>query len=448
MTNIKDFIPSELYDLAKIFASKTPLYIVGGFIRDSIEYNTAPQDIDLSSSLTPQEITELLRGTKYKVFEASLRLGTLIIKGKRAYEYTTFRQDSYPNGSGMHAPDAILFTKELEVDAKRRDFKCNAIYYDILSERIIDPLNGIEDIERKLISTTIDPFEVLSQDGLRILRLIRMVSNLGYEVETRTLIAAKELHQRLKDISKERIQVELTKILSGKNVYKALCLLKETKALDIIIPELVEADGCKQNEKYHKYDVLEHTFKTVEVAPVKIRLAALLHDVAKPYCLKTYGNMYKHAVVGSKMAHDILKRLRFSNDEIKMVVELVGAHMFDLNDTAKVYTIRKYITEHHHHIEDIIDLQTADAIGTGLISGPLRPSKTREQLIIMRERNIPFCLKDLKINGSDVTNVGFKGEQVGEILQEILDVCLTENIKNDREELLSYLDRKWRKLNG
>lgn len=448
MTNIIEFLDEELYELAKIFGEKTPLYLVGGFVRDAIEFNKKPEDVDLASALNPDEVIQLLKNTTFKVFEASARLGTLIIRGKRTYEYTAFRLDSYPRGSGEHSPCVVKFTKDIDLDAKRRDFKCNAIYFELITNKIVDPLNGIEDIERKRISTTIEPETVLSQDGLRILRLIRMVSVLGYEVEEKTLQAAKELVDRLKDISVERIQIELKKILQGDNVYKALQLMKEIGVLKIIIPELQEGLGLKQNEKYHKYDVLEHTFKTVEVAPKPIRLAALLHDVAKPFCMKRDNNMYLHAEEGSKIARLILERLKFSKEDIKMVVELVSAHMFDINDQAKPVTVRKFIVKHYEYIEQIIQLQIADAIGTGLISGPLRESKTREQLIIMKERNIPFSIKELKINGNDLINIGFKDKAVGALLEEIFEVCLCENLKNERQKLLNYANKKWRKLNG
>lgn len=448
MTNIVEFIDSELYELANIFGDKTPLYIVGGFVRDSIEFNKKPEDIDLAAACTPTEVENLLKNTRFKAFEASARLGTLIIKGKRAYEYTSFRLDSYPKGSGEHSPSEVKFTKDINLDAKRRDFKCNSVYFELITNKIVDPLNGIDEIQKKKISTTIDPEIVLSQDGLRILRLIRLVAVLGYEVEEKTLEAATKLKERLKDISVERIQAEIKKILNGDHVFKALCLMRDIGALEIIFPDLQLGHKMAQNPKYHKYDVLEHIFKTVEAAPKKIRLAALLHDVAKPYCMLNHGNMYLHADVGAKMAQKILEKYKFSNEEIKMVVELVGAHMFDLNDTAKPFTIRKFISKHYQYIEDIVDLQIADAIATGLISGPLRESRTRKQIAIMKERKIPFTIKQLEINGDDLIKIGFKGKIIGQLLQEMFDVCLCENVKNEKEELVSYATKKWRKLYG
>ena len=183
MIDIASFIPEELKQIAKLFPEKAPLYVVGGFVRDAIEYNKASSDIDLASGLTPPELSYVLKDSPFALKAASPRLGTMIIKGEKSYEYTAFRVDSYPEGAGDHSPKEVTFTRSLEKDARRRDFKCNAVYYDILNEKIIDPLGGIADIKKKTISTTIDPNIVLAQDGLRIMRLARMKATLGYSVE-------------------------------------------------------------------------------------------------------------------------------------------------------------------------------------------------------------------------------------------------------------------------
>ena len=143
MIDIASFIPEELKEMAKLFPEKAPLYVVGGFVRDAIEYNKASSDIDIASGLTPPELAYVLKDSKFGLKAASPRLGTMIVKGQNAYEYTSFRVDSYPQGVGNHSPQEVTFTRNLEKDAKRRDFKCNAIYYDILNDKIVDPLGGI-----------------------------------------------------------------------------------------------------------------------------------------------------------------------------------------------------------------------------------------------------------------------------------------------------------------
>ena len=447
MIDLASFIPDELRELANLFPEQAPLYVVGGFVRDAIEYNKASQDIDIASALTPPELSFVLKGSRFNLKAASLRLGTMIVKGERTYEYTAFRVDSYPQGNGVHAPQEVLFTRKLEKDARRRDFKCNAVYYDIRADKIVDPLNGIQDIQNKILSTTIEPDVVLAQDGLRIMRLARMIATHGYSVEESTKKAAILLTSRLKDISIERITTELVKILLGDHAYEGLSFLREINAWPFIIPELAKCDGFEQNPKYHKYDVLEHTYKTVELAPKKIRIAALFHDIAKPICQEKDGNMYKHDIVGAEMSKRILKRMKFPNQIIDDTVELVAAHMFNLTGTAKRATIRRFIAAHSDKIPAIVALQKADALATGMVQEPIS-SKLWDEYLTMKDENVPLNIKDLKYNGTRLATIGFKGKDIGDVLNEMFDNVIIGCIKNDEEVLDKYAKKKWEKLYG
>ena len=448
MIDIASFIPQELKDMAKLFPEKAPLYVVGGFVRDAIEYNKASLDIDISSGLTPPELAYVLKNSKFALKPASPRLGTMIVKGEKAYEYTAFRVDSYPQGLGNHSPQEVTFTRNLEKDARRRDFKCNAVYYDILNDKIVDPLGGIAEIQQKIISTTIDPNIVLAQDGLRIMRLARMKATLGYSVDEETLKSAKEQSWRLKDISIERITTELVKILLSNHAYDGLSLLRDIGALKYVIPELAACDKVPQNEKYHKYDVLEHTFKCVEYSPKKIRVAALFHDIAKPVCQAKDGNMYKHDVIGAAMTKKILKRMKFPNQIIDYTEELVGAHMFDLAKTAKQATIRRFIAHHPDNILDIIALQKADALATGMVKEEDINSRILEQYREMKDKNIPMRASELYIKGDDLYKIGFRGKMIGDLLDEMFDNCVIGCIPNTKEALNQYAERKWGRLNN
>ncbi len=447
MIDIASFIPDELKEIAKLFPEQAPLYVVGGFVRDAIQYNIASQDIDVASALTPPELAYILKGSKYSLKAASLRLGTMIIKGERSYEYTAFRVDSYPEGAGNHSPQEVLFTRKLEKDARRRDFKCNAVYYDIRADKLVDPLGGVQDIQNKILSTTIEPDVVLSQDGLRIMRLARMIAVHGYSVEPNTKKAAQILASRLKDISIERITTELVKILLGDHAYDGLSFLREINAWQFIIPELAKCDGFEQNPKFHKYDVLEHTFKTVENAPKKIRIAALLHDIAKPICQERDGNMYKHDVVGADVAKKVLKRMKFPNQIIDDTVELIATHMFDITGTAKQATIRRFIAAHTDKIPAIVALQKADALATGMVDGPIE-SRIQAEFTSMRENNIPVNIKEMKFGGTELAKIGFKGKEIGDVLDEMFDNILIGCVKNDEESLERYAKKKWEKLHG
>lgn len=441
---MKLFTYAQKEDLEKLsgcFPCSKPLYAVGGCVRDALRGRPF-YDIDLAGTLTPEELKVALKDSGYSVFDASPRLGTMIIKGKYSYEYTTFRTDSYPAGSGEHTPTQVQFTDDLYLDACRRDFKCNAIYYDISKDLIIDPLNGAEDIKNGILSTTVSPETVLSQDGLRIMRLIRFVSALGYGVESNTLLCAKKLSYLLKDISAERIRDELDRILCGKYCYKALNLMKGIGALETLLPELAENDGSPQNPKYHKYDVLEHIFKVVENCPEEVRLAGLFHDVAKARCLKEDGNTYRHSEVGARMAEKIMLRLKYPNRQIAQVRRLVEAHMFDINGNSRESTYRRFIARNNDILPQLLSLFDADSIGTGYHEQSETARKVRQIYAEMKNLSVPMSVAELAVDGKDMQDIGYRGKAVGEILNELLDMTLTQNVVNERNTLMKIAQRR------
>ncbi len=436
-----DLTRRELEELASYFPKDKPLYAVGGCVRDYLRGEKS-YDVDLSGGVKPDELIEILKNSPFGVVSASPRLGTVIVKGKNTYEYTTFRIDSYPAGSGVHTPTEVEFTDDLTVDAKRRDFKCNAIYCQIDDGNIIDPLGGINDIERSILSTTVNPDVVLSQDGLRILRLARFVSTLGYEIESNTYDSAKRLVGRLNEISVERIREELNRILSGKYCYKALCLLRDIGALKIILPELAYNDGVAQKVEYHKYDVLEHTFKVVEACSPQVRLAGLFHDIAKGVCQDKDGNTYFHNVRGAEMTADIMTRLKYPNRQIERTSRMVRLHMFDVNGNTKESKCRRFIARNIDVFKDMLDLFEADSKGTGYFQGSRTADRLREIYAKMLEEKVPMSIKELAINGNDLIALGYDGKDIGQALNEIWDIALRGCVANDRDKLLGIAKRK------
>ncbi len=433
-------VREELEELASYFPIDKPLYAVGGCVRDYLRGKEF-YDVDLSGGMKPEELIDLLNKTPFGVVSASPRLGTVIIKGKNTYEYTAFRIDSYPAGSGIHTPTNVQFTQDLTVDAKRRDFKCNAIYYNIRERQIIDPLGGIEDIKQGILSTTISPDIVLSQDGLRILRLARFVSKLGYEIEEHTYDSAKRLAGRLREISVERIREELNRILEGDHCYKALCLMRDIGVLSIILPELAQNDGVKQKEQYHKYDVLEHTFKVVEACPPKVRLAGLFHDIAKGKCQARDGNMYFHNIEGAQMTRDIMTRLKYPTRQIERTSRMVEWHMFDVNGNTKESKCRRFIANNLDIFDDMLALFEADSIGTGYFDGSRTADKLRKVYAEMIEEKVPISIKELAVDGNDLKALGFDGKAIGQILNEIWDLALRGCVANKKDALLDVVKR-------
>lgn len=427
--------PSALDKLAKEFPSD--LYLVGGAVRDYLR-GVKTTDFDLAGSARPEEIKAVFAGSGFRVCDSSPKLGTLIISGDGArFEYTTFRTDSYPEGSGAHKPCEVVFTDDIELDCRRRDFRCNAIYYDVKRGRLVDPLDGAADVRRELLRTTRGAEEVFCEDGLRIMRLVRFVSTLGYKPDGEAERAAKRLAGRLKDVSAERIRDELDKTLMGKRVVDALELAFGLGVLDMILPELSANDGVVQPAAFHRYDALRHAFHTAEAAREDIKLAALLHDVGKAEAWKKDGNMHNHAEYGAVTAREITTRLKYPNAVIAETETLVREHMYDVNANARKSRLRRFVAKNHAVIDKLIALVRADSKGTGLFDDSPRADRFQATLDEMKQKGIPFTVRQLAVNGDDVKKLGFRGEEIGRVLEELLRDCLDGILVNDKEVLLA-----------
>lgn len=431
----------ELKALAAQFPPDKPLYAVGGCVRDEL-LGREVYDIDLTSACLQEQAESFALKAGMRVSLGSKRLGTVIIKGKSSYEYTPFRVDSYPAGSGVHKPAQVRFTQDIQEDARRRDFTVNALYRNISTGETVDLLGGVEDLKNRLLRAVDDPMRVLGEDGLRIMRLYRFVSTLGFDAEEETERAACAKSPLLNDIAPERIRVELDKLLEGEHVGKALRGLVKCGAMQVILPEFCENTGVKQNPAYHRYDVDEHIIKAVEYAPARVRLAALLHDIGKGRCVKEDGNMYRHAEVGAQMAEEIMTRLRYPKAEIKRTVRLVALHMTDMRGDMRECKLRRFIADNADIVDDLTDLIIADAKATcdnADIDKCLRIKRLRDK---MAQEGVPFSVGELAVNGRDVAAFGYSGEQVGRVLKELFALTLTGEKKNDRKALLAVLEKR------
>lgn len=212
----------EISENLRNLSKKLPeLYIVGGYVRNRL-LEIDDSDIDICGPMTIEELEKLLADTKYSVKVKSKSLGSAMITcGEESYEYTTFRKDTYAEG-GNHLPVKVKFVTDISQDAKRRDFTCNALYYDIKNDRILDFYNGVDDIKNRILRTVETPDEVLSHDGLRILRLFRFQCELNFKIQKETLNAAFKYKKNLRDISGERVLFEITSILHSPSKYKKL----------------------------------------------------------------------------------------------------------------------------------------------------------------------------------------------------------------------------------
>ncbi len=437
-------VSKELKKLSEIFPVK--LYIVGGATRDYLLGHKL-SDFDLSSSLTADEVVELLRGTEYAVTPHSLKLGTLGIKvGKHSMEYTAFRRDSYAV-KGTHSPNRVEFNVDIEQDAFRRDFTINAIYYDIQDEKFLDFTGGLEDIKKGLMRTTREPKSVFEEDALRILRLIRIASKLGLDIEKNTLSEAKKHAHLLREIAVERVRDEFNKILISdieNGISDAhicgLLLLVEIGAMEYIIPELLETIGVQQPGRYHAYDVYGHTIQAVRLAPPQLRLVALLHDIGKPRSIDEEGKMTEHPYVGAQMARDIMLRLKYPHREIERVSQLIEKHMYDLRCLMSDASRRIFILNNQEIIFDLIELKKADHAAHGKHDG-ISPSALNLQRVYaeMIERDVAMKLKDLPIGGEALIDLKVKPKDRSSVLNALLEHGAYLGRKLTKEESIDFI---------
>ena len=428
----------DLIRLAEI--SKKPLYVVGGYVRNYLFDGTVSDDIDLASPMTADELLPLLSVVGYNVIAQYKRTNTIIFQkqGGIKYEFTTFRMESYNDGG--HTPSEVLYTDDIVLDAKRRDFKCNAVYFDIKKGEVVDKLGGVEDIKNKVLDTVRTPDKVFQDDGLRIMRLCILYGETGFTHK-----------DKLKEISEERILVELKRILLADDKYpfspkdghyKGLKMMCETGAMEVVLPEIYLGKGMYQRADYHNYDVLEHILRAVLYADKEVRFAALLHDIGKPYCMQKYGKYHMHDLFGEQIADDVLLRLKVPNREREQLKRLVKYHMLDIRGETKVNKVKLFIVKNYDIFDKMLKLKQADfsACKDDLSVAPT-VIKWRNIYADMLKNKVPFSLKALDINGNDLISLGIKGEDVGLILEKLWKHCIY-NPKDNFKERLIDLSRK------
>ena len=410
-------------------------YCVGGCVRDYI-MGIQPHDFDITTAATPQEVTECFKDCR--VIETGIQHGTVtVVLDGEMLEITTFRTDG-TYSDGRH-PDNVSFTRNLTQDLARRDFTVNAMAYNP-EVGIVDPFGGREHIKEKIISCVGDANTRFSEDALRIMRALRFSSVLGFEIAQSTADAALGKTPMLDKISTERIYAELMKLLCGKNAEKVLLGFPEI--ISRIIPELAPCVGFDQKTKYHKYDVYTHIVKSVAYCdniPV-VRLAALLHDIAKPVCFfvdsKGIGRSHGHQEKGAEMAKNILKRLHSDNKTIATVTALIARH--DIRMAPDRLWVKRLISETSFEFARLLmKLRRGDILAhADICNDPSYTYEVESVIDDLEKQNACLFTKDLAISGIDLMDMGFsKGKIIGEVLAELLDDVITETLPNTRQAL-------------
>ena len=417
-------------------------YVVGGAARDIIMGKT-PHDYDVATDASPDEGLRLLAIEGVKTIDTSKKHGTIVavLMGEQI-EITTFRVDG--DYEDNRHPTNVKLTRNIEEDVARRDFTMNAIYID-KDGKYTDLFGGVSDIENKIIRTVGDPHKRFTEDALRILRALRFSAVLGFTIEEETSKTIFELKDLLMNISCERINEELCKLIVGKH---ASSVIREyLEVFSLFIPELLRMRGFDQHSRYHDRDLLEHTLSVLDGLPedkdANLGLAALLHDTGKPDVFVMdedgYGHMKKHNLESVKIATRFLEAYKFSNADKKEIEDLVLLHD---SFPEKKASLRRYMSEYSlEFFKRLSLLQRADIMAHSEFG------KKRISLLEDRDRKIQeildddecFRIKDLKINGKDVMDLGVsEGREVGRILRDVFDKVLEGELPNEREELLLY----------
>ncbi|MBO7374612.1 MAG: CCA tRNA nucleotidyltransferase [Lachnospiraceae bacterium] len=412
-------------------------YAVGGCVRDSI-LGRVPNDWDITTNAKPLDVKSIFRRT----VDTGLKHGTVtVLIGKEPYEVTTYRIDGEYEDS--RHPKEVSFTSDLKEDLLRRDFTINAMAYND-TDGLVDIFGGMEDIEAKVIRCVGEPKERFSEDALRLLRAIRFAAQLGYNIEEKTYEAIKELSPTLKNISAERIQAELNKILVSDNP-SMLKTAFETGLTAQFIPELDLCFNTVQNNPHHCYNVGDHIIKAIEsIEPEKtLRLTMLLHDIAKPQCKKTgedgIDHFHGHQIKSSEMAVDLLRRLKYDNDTIDKTKRFVKYHDERLEAGTKI--MRRAMNRiGADAFPDIFKVWVADVSAQSDYQreekfARIERNKSDYEEIIAKNECV--TLKDLAVTGRDLINAGMQaGPALGEVLDQMLKDVIEEPEHNNKEYLL------------
>lgn len=440
-------LPEKVSQIIKqIQAAGFEAYAVGGCVRDSI-LGRVPDDWDITTSAKPKQVKEIFRRT----VDTGIQHGTVtVMLDKEGFEVTTYRVDGEYEDS--RHPKEVLFTASLEEDLKRRDFTINAMAYNE-SAGLVDIFGGTKDLEKGIIRCVGNPEERFTEDALRIMRAIRFSAQLGYEIEENTRKAIEKLAPTLNRISAERIQVELVKLMVSPHP-DYLRVAYETGVTKVIFPEWDAAMETAQNHPHHCYSVGEHILHSLQYVPADkvLRLAMLLHDIAKPVVLEVdeegITHFHGHAQMGEEMAKTILRRLRMDNDTISKVSRLVRFHDYGNGVEPNGRIVRRAVNKVGEDLfPSLLLVRKADI----LAQSDYKRAEKLQTLAAwencfdeIRESGQCVSLKTLAINGRDLIEAGFApGKQLGDILDALLQDVL-ENPENNTKEYL--LDRALKTL--
>lgn len=421
-------------------------YIVGGCVRDAI-LGREPMDWDITTSASPLEIKEIFSYT----IDTGIEHGTVtVMMDHQPFEVTTYRIDG--KYEDHRRPNEVQFTKCLREDLLRRDFTINAMAYND-QEGLVDMYHGMEDLQKKIIRCVGTAEERFDEDALRILRALRFQAQLGFEIEEKTQEAIRKQARFLQDISAERIQAELDKLLVSDHP-EVLVNAYELGVTKIILPEFDRMMETPQNNPHHQYNVGIHTIESMKKIEADhiLRWTMLLHDCGKPEARvegKDKDHFKMHSVIGEKVARKVLRRLKFDNHTLRQVSKLVLWHdrRFGNENEINKKTVRRWASELGPELfEKLMKIQKADIEAQSEYRREQKEiifAETKKFFKEIIEEKECLSIKNLAVNGSDLIKEGMpQGKELGEMLSWLLEKVLEDPSLNTKDTLMRLVEEK------
>ena len=448
-------IPKEVLEVSqKLKDAGYEAYLIGGCVRDII-IKRKPKDWDITTNAKPEDIIKIFPDTFYENTYGTVGVVNETVSDEtlKVIEVTPYRLEA--EYSDNRRPDSVTFSDKLEDDLKRRDFTINAIALNVdeagknegfYKGQIVDLFEGQEDLKNKILRTVGNPHERFQEDGLRILRAVRIGNYVGFEIDSETEKALAEESHLLKNIAKERIRDEFVKIIMSPEPAQGIKMCQKFSLLKYIIPELEKTIGIEQGGA-HKFDVWEHSLRSLQHAAdrnftLEVRLSALFHDIGKPKSRrageKKEWTFYGHEVIGARMTEKILLDLRFPTKVIEKVTKYVRTHMFFADtELISLSAVRRIVARvGKDNVWDLMDLRACDRIGMG------RPKEDPYRLrkyhaMIEEATRAPISVGMLNIDGKKIMEVAKEapGPKIGFVLHALLEEVLDDPKLNTEEYL-------------
>lgn len=441
---MKIILPEKVnYIIETLMEHGYEAYAVGGCVRDTL-LSRVPQDWDITTSAKPEQVKAIFRHT----VDTGIQHGTVtVLVNREGFEVTTYRIDG--EYTDARHPNSVEFTSNLLEDLKRRDFTINAMAYNE-KDGLVDAFDGIGDLKRGIIRCVGCPTERFSEDALRMLRAVRFAAQLGFTMEEETRHAIEKLAENIAKVSAERIAAELIKLLSSAHPEEILTAY-DTGLTQFFLPEFDVMMETPQKNPHHCYTVGMHTVEALKQVPADkvLRLAVLLHDVAKPECRTTdetgIDHFYGHPAKGSEEAKKILRRLKFDNDTIGQVAALVYWH--DHNPELDMKAVRRAVNKiGRERFPALFFIKRADILAQSdyMQQEKLAYVDAYEQIYNeIQAAGQCLTIKELAVTGSDLIAAGMKpGKELGECLNNLLMLVLEKPEKNTKEQLLEEVKKE------